>query len=242
MTRALTPARRRNSRHPVNALIGVVHTGETDLAQANPKKRAYSRSTTPHKTVLYLMTGDTCMPWKSSENRYSTVTVTLHWLMLILLAVVYACIELRGIFPKGSDGRTLIKEAHFMLGLTVFVLVWLRLFARSMGKAPAIFPVSPAWQTFLAHLMHWALYLFMIAMPLLGWLITSAEGHQVMFYGFDLPLLIDQDKDFAKQLEGWHELGGTIGYWLIGLHALAGLYHHYIVRDNTLLRMMPKRG
>ncbi|WLH14554.1 cytochrome b [Pseudomonas hefeiensis] len=182
------------------------------------------------------------MPWKSSENRYSTVTVALHWLMLILLAVVYACIELRGIFPKDSDGRTLIKEAHFMLGLTVFVLVWLRLFARSRGKAPAIFPASPAWQIFLAHLMHWALYLFMITMPLLGWLITSAKGHQVMFYGFDLPLLIDQDKDFAKQLEGWHELGGTIGYWLIGLHALAGLYHHYIVRDNTLLRMMPKRG
>ncbi|KAB0529935.1 cytochrome B, partial [Pseudomonas palleroniana] len=49
-------------------------------------------------------------------------------------------------------------------------------------------------------------------------------------------------KEFAKQLEGWHVLGGTIGYWLIGLHALAGLYHHYVVRDNTLLRMMPKRG
>ncbi|AHL35078.1 cytochrome B561 [Pseudomonas brassicacearum] len=182
------------------------------------------------------------MPWKNSQSRYSTVTVTLHWLMLVLLAVVYACIEFRGIFPKGSGGRTLIKEAHFMLGLTVFVLVWLRLFARSMGKAPAIFPASPVWQTVLARLMHWALYLFMIAMPLLGWLITSAEGHQVMFYGFDLPLLIDQDKDFAKRLEGWHVLGGTIGYWLIGLHALAGLYHHYVVRDNTLLRMMPKRG
>lgn len=73
------------------------------------------------------------MPWKNSDSRYSTVSIALHWLMLVLLIAVYACIELRGIFPKGSGGRTLIKEAHFMLGLTVFVLVWLRLLARSLG-------------------------------------------------------------------------------------------------------------
>jgi cytochrome b561 len=170
------------------------------------------------------------MPWKNSESRYSTVSITLHWLMLVLLALVYACIEFRGIFPKGSGGRALIVESHFMLGLTVFVLVWLR------------FPASPKWQTTLAKLMHWALYIFMIAMPILGWLVTSAKGNQVMFYGFDLPLLVSENKELAKQIQGWHELGGTIGYWLIGLHAVAGIYHHYVVRDNTLLRMMPKRG
>ncbi|WP_095078901.1 cytochrome b [Pseudomonas sp. Irchel s3h17] len=182
------------------------------------------------------------MPWKNSESRYSTVSVTLHWLMLVLLAVVYACIELRGIFPKGSEGRTLIKEAHFMLGLTVFVLVWLRLLARSLGTAPKIKPTPPQWQSALATLMHVALYVFMISMPILGWLITSAAGHQVMFYGVELPMLIDENKDLAKQIEGWHVLGGTIGYWLIGLHAVAGLAHHYVYRDNTLLRMLPKRG
>ncbi|UQS17070.1 cytochrome b [Pseudomonas sp. HS6] len=182
------------------------------------------------------------MPWTSSESRYSTVSVLLHWLMLVLLVLVYASMELRGIFPKGSGGRSLIREVHYMLGLTVFVLVWFRLLARSIGPAPKIFPASPQWQTALARLMHWALYLFMISMPILGWLITSAEGHQVMFYGFDLPLLVQEDKAFAKQVEHWHVLIGNIGYWLIGLHALAGLYHHYVVGDNTLLRMMPKRN
>ncbi|MGE8178349.1 cytochrome b [Pseudomonas fluorescens] len=181
------------------------------------------------------------MPWKNSESRYSTVSIMLHWLMLVLLALVYASIELRGMFPRGSGGRALITETHYMLGLTVFALVWLRLFARSLGRAPQIFPASPAWQTVLARLMHWALYIFMIATPILGWLVTSANGHQVMFYGIDLPLLIGEDKALAKQIKGWHELAGTLGYWLIGLHAVAGLYHHYVVRDNTLLRMMPKR-
>jgi superoxide oxidase len=182
------------------------------------------------------------MPWKNTDSRYSTVSIALHWLMLVLLAVVYACIEFRGIFPKGSGGRTLITEAHFMLGLTVFLLVWLRLFARCLGVAPKILPTPPDWQMLVSRLMHLALYVFMIIVPILGWLVTSAKGHQVMFYGVDLPLLIDENKQLAKQLQGWHELGATIGYWLIGLHAVAGLYHHYVVRDNTLMRMMPKRG
>ncbi|MNZ96227.1 hypothetical protein D3C78_1154120 [compost metagenome] len=82
----------------------------------------------------------------------------------------------------------------------------------------------------------------MIVTPILGWLVTSAKGNQVMFYGFDLPMPIAENKDLAKQLQEWHELGGTIGYWLIGLHAVAALYHHYVVGDNTLLRMMPKGG
>ena len=180
------------------------------------------------------------MPWKNSDTRYSTMSIALHWLMVVLLAVVYACIELRGQFPKGSGARTLIVEMHFMFGLTVFVLVWLRLFARTQGVAPKIVPNPPQWQRLLATLMHWALYLFMIAMPLLGWLTTSAKGHQVMFYGFDLPLLVAEDKNLAKQLQGWHELLGSLGYWLIGLHALAGLYHHYVMRDNTLQRMWRK--
>lgn len=182
------------------------------------------------------------MTWKSTAHHYSRMSIALHWLMVLLFILIYASIEFRGIFPKDSDGRNLMKDAHFMLGLTVFALVWLRLLARSLGVAPPITPAPPAWQTALATLMHWALYLFMISMPILGWLITSAEGHQVMFYGFDLPLLVAENKEFAKQVEGWHVLIATIGYWLIGLHALAGIYHHYVVRDNTLLRMMPKRG
>jgi cytochrome b561 len=179
------------------------------------------------------------MPWKNSATRYSTMSIALHWLMVVLLAVVYACIELRGIFPKGSGGRALIVEMHFMFGLTVFVLVWLRLFARALGVAPKIVPAPPAWQSLLATLMHIALYVFMIGTPILGWLIVSAQGHSVMFYGMELPPLIGENKDLAKQIKEWHELSGTVGYWLIGLHALAGIYHHYVLRDNTALRMMP---
>ena len=89
--------------------------------------------------------------------------------------------------------------------------------------------------------MHWALYALMIGLPIAGWLIVSAKGHSVMFYGMELPPLIAENKALAKEIEGWHVLFAQVGYWLIGLHALAGIFHHYVMRDNTALRMMPGR-
>ncbi|MEG1042972.1 MAG: cytochrome b/b6 domain-containing protein, partial [Pseudomonas sp.] len=106
------------------------------------------------------------MTLKTPPARYGGLSITLHWLMLVLLAAVYALIELRGLFPKDSVERNLMKDLHFMLGLTVFVLVWLRLALRLSRPTPPIVPAPPAWQTGLAHLMHLALYLLMIGLPI----------------------------------------------------------------------------
>lgn len=172
-------------------------------------------------------------------HKYPSLLIGLHWFMLLLLVAVYTTIELRGIFPKGTAERNAMKLWHFMLGLSVFALVLLRLVARMRGAAPAITPTPPKWQTGLAHAMHAALYLLMLAMPLLGWLILSAEGKPIPFFGLELPALIGANEELAKQIQEIHETIGTLGYLLIGAHALAGLYHHYIVRDNTLRRMSP---
>ena len=176
-----------------------------------------------------------------SPTRYSGLSIAMHWLMALLLVAVYACIELKGNFPKGSEPRELLKHWHFMLGLGVFALVWLRLLGRLLHKTPAISPAPPAWQTGVAHLMHLALYVLMIGMPLLGWLLLNAEGKPAPFFGLELPLLVDKDSVLAERLEELHEFGAVAGYWLIGLHAAAGLFHHYISRDNTLTRMLPGR-
>ena len=82
----------------------------------------------------------------------------------------------------------------------------------------------------------------LIGLPLAGWVILSAAGKPIPFFGLELPALVAPDTDLAKFVKGWHEWFGALGYWLIGLHALAGLYHHYVVRDNTLLRMLPQKG
>ena len=82
----------------------------------------------------------------------------------------------------------------------------------------------------------------MLGMPLAGWLILSAAGKPIPFFGIHLPALIAENKDLSKLIKEVHETVGTIGYFLIGLHALAALFHHYVLRDNTLLRMLPGRN
>jgi cytochrome b561 len=179
------------------------------------------------------------MKWRNSTDRYGLLSIGLHWSMLLLLVAVYACMELSDFYPKGSDSRAALRTWHFMLGLSVFVLVWIRLVEHVIGLVPRIEPNPPGWQALLAKLMHLALYVFMIGMPLLGWLTLSAEGKPIPFFGLELPALIDESKDVAKSIKEIHETGATVGYFLVGLHAAAALFHHYVLRDNTLRRMLP---
>jgi len=182
------------------------------------------------------------MSWRNTTDRYGPVSIGLHWLMVLLIAAVYACMELRGNFPKGSDMREGLKAWHYMLGLGVFALVAVRVLLQLTSVAPRIDPPPPRWQSQLARLMHLGLYALMVGMPLLGWLTLSAEGKAIPFFGLHLPALVAESKSTAGWAKEIHETFGTIGYFLIGLHALAALYHHHFVRDNTLTRMLPGRN
>lgn len=182
------------------------------------------------------------MSWKNTALRYGSASIGIHWLMLLLFVAVYASINLRELYPKGSDPREALKTWHFMLGLLVFWLVWLRLAARLSGPVPVIQPAIPRMQEISSGLLHLALYVLMIGMPITGWLLLSASGKPVPFFGLQLPALIGQNKELASQIKEVHEFTGTAGYYLIGLHMVAALYHHYIKRDNTLTRMLPGRG
>ena len=179
------------------------------------------------------------MQWRNSADRYGFLSIGLHWFMLLLLAAVYACIELRELFPKGSDLREGLKTWHFMLGLSVLILAALRLVVRLTSTLPRVEPEPPGWQKLLAKLMHTALYGFMIAMPLAGWLMLSASGKTIPFFGLQWPALMGESKNAAEFIKEIHETGGTVGYFLIGFHAAAALFHHYVLRDGTLRRMLP---
>jgi len=179
------------------------------------------------------------MNLRDSADRYSVLSIRLHWLMVVLIAAVYGCIELRELFEKGSDPRETLKALHFMLGLTVLILVAVRIYARLTGPTPPIVPEPPKWQMLLAKAAHLALYLLMIGMPIAGWVLLSAAGKPIPFFGLHLPALLGESKSLAETIKEIHETGGTLGYFLIALHAAASLFHHYFVRDNTLRRMLP---
>ena len=182
------------------------------------------------------------MNFKNTDTHYNTLSVALHWLMFILIVAVYGCIELRELFDKGTETRDAFKMWHFMLGLSVLALVSVRIVARLVGgAAPAIQPEPAKWQNKLATFVHIALYVFMFAMPIAGWLILSLAGKPIPFFGLELPALAAQNFELAKSIKEIHETAGEVGYYVIGLHAAAALFHHYVLADNTVSRMrLPK--
>jgi len=179
--------------------------------------------------------------WKNTENYYGSISIKLHWFMVILMIFVFATIESRVFFEKGTDTRDLFKMWHFMLGLLVLILVIARVYLRTIQLTPKISPPLSNIQALGAKTAHILLYAFMIGMPIFGWFVLSAKGKVIPFFGLELPALITYDKPFGKILESWHKEVGSWGYYLIAIHAIAGLVHHYVQKDDTLTRMLPKK-
>ena len=180
------------------------------------------------------------MKWRNSAAQYGWLSAGLHWLMLFLLVAVYASMELRGYYPKGSATREAMKTWHYMLGISVLALAGVRLAVHCIGPVPAISPAPTKMQHAGAKWMKIALYIFMLAMPLLGWALLSAKGAPIPFFGLQLPALLNESKALAESIKEVHETVATVGYFLVGLHAAAALYHHYLLRDDTLRRMSLK--
>jgi cytochrome b561 len=182
------------------------------------------------------------MNWKNTPQRYGSLSIGLHWLMLLLFIAVFASIELSGVFPKGSDSRATMKALHFSLGLLVFFMGWLRLAMRFLSPVPPFDQTLPRWQQLAAGMTHVMLYGLMIGMPLLGWLALSAAGKPIPFFGLEFSSLITENDSLAKPLKKLHETIGSAAYLLIGMHAAAALFHHYVRGDDSLRKMLPERS
>ncbi|MBV7597702.1 cytochrome b [Aeromonas sp. sia0103] len=178
---------------------------------------------------------------KNTERRYGSLSIGLHWLTLLLMIAVYSLMEFRDIFPKGSVGRDAMKEWHFMLGLLILALVVVRLLVRFSSPSPRIEPALSPLMLRLAQLAHLALYGFLLLTPLLGWLLLSAGGKPIPFFGAELPALMAPDDGLKGTIKELHETLANIGYALIALHAAAALYHHHVLKDNTLTNMLPEK-
>lgn len=179
----------------------------------------------------------------ATAKRYPNSAILMHWLVLLLVIAAYACILLRTNYERGSDIREALKAWHFMLGLSVLAATFLRIGLRVLvWKTPPITPEPPRILHLLSVAAHLAIYIWLIAMPFAGWTILSAEGDPIPFFGLELPPLTGVNETLAGQVEELHEAGGTLGYFLLGLHAAAALFHHYVMKDSTLVRMLPPRG
>ena len=130
---------------------------------------------------------------------------------------------------------------HFQLGITVFILVCVRLIVKMMGADPDIKPALSRVQILAGKAMHLALYLIMVAMPIAGFVGRTLAGKTTYLFGLALPTLLSKNEDLAENIFDIHSLIGNTAYFLIAAHVMAALYHHYAKHDNTLIRMLPER-
>jgi cytochrome b561 len=131
---------------------------------------------------------------------------------------------------------------HKWTGVSVFVLVWLRLAWRITHQPPTMpdsMSVPLQWG---AHAGHFLLYALMLCIPVSGWLMSSAKGFQTVWFGvLPIPDLIGKDKLLGENLAELHEALSIGLLMLIAGHTAAAFFHHFIHKDHTLQRMWPKR-
>jgi len=174
----------------------------------------------------------------SPLRRYDRLAVCFHWAVFLLVALAYSAIELKGSFAKGTPPRALAMTVHEWAGALVLVLAVPRLVWRLVRGAPAPEP-GARWMQLAGEAMHWVLYLYILAQPLLGLLAMNAGGHLLALpsLGLEVPAMVAADPALKDTVREVHETLGTAFYLVIGLHAMASLFHHYMLGDNTLRRM-----
>jgi cytochrome b561 len=178
----------------------------------------------------------------NTGQRYGTVAMALHWLMaLLLVGLVVLGLYMTSLPDVGFDRKKIeLVLWHKELGIAALVLVALRLGWRMRNPLPRLVAGIPDWQKVAARFVHLSFYALMFALPLTGWMMSSATRIPVSFFGlFDLPDFVPYDERLFRTLIEVHK---WLGYALIGcfcVHAGAAIRHHWISRDDTLRKMLP---
>ncbi len=190
------------------------------------------------------------MALRNSESRFGIVAQSLHWIIAVLIVGQYVTVELaeeakaaRRVDPSAALEQLIMMTRHKSFGIVILTLAVVRL-AWRLFDGPPQWPITmPRWQVILARGAHWLFYVLLFAIPLTGWLATSAEDRAVNFFGlFELPNLMAPNKDLAHDLEEVHEFLFFSLVTLAGVHIVAALKHQFVDKDGILMRMLPWRA
>ncbi len=174
------------------------------------------------------------------NERYTGTAITLHWLLALLLPIVFGVGVYMHDLPL-SPWKLQVYSWHKWAGVTVFFLVLARL-AWRLGHRPPALPatMSPTVRV-AAHAGHGLLYALMLAIPLTGWLMSSAKGFQTVYFGvLPIPDLLGKDKELGDRLRDVHVVLNFLLAAVVFGHVAAALKHHLIDRDDVLRRILPR--
>ena len=179
------------------------------------------------------------MPIRTSSGRYTAVAQALHWLIAGLIVTQFVLAISADDLPLGAHKLALLAR-HKSFGMTVLMLAALRLLWRLKNLPPELPSGMTPLERMLARSTHVAFYVLLFAMPMTGWLMSSAKNYSVSWFGlFTWPNLIGKNEAAFDLLRTTHHILGYILFAIAVLHILAALKHHFWNKDDVLLRMLP---
>ena len=179
------------------------------------------------------------MPDQNLPTRYSAVAQAFHWIIAALIVTQFVLFNLEDDLPIGAHKLALLAR-HKSVGMTVLMLAILRLLWRLKHPPPALPPGMTPPQRMLARATHIAFYVLLFAMPITGWMMSSAKNYSVSWFGlFTRPNLIGKSEAAYNFLHSTHEFLSDVLFAIAVLHILAALKHHFWNKDDVLLRMLP---
>ena len=178
------------------------------------------------------------MHLRNTTRSWGAVAQFLHWLIVALIVVQFTLALLAEEAPPLRKLGLLARHKSF--GITILALALIRLTWRSLNPTPPLPSTLKPYERTLARTTHALLYGLLFAMPLTGWMMSSARGFPVSWFGFwQLPNLVPKNQALYEALLTTH---GTLALILCGvviLHVAAALKHHYKLKDDVLRRMLP---
>ena len=173
------------------------------------------------------------------RHRYTGTAIGLHWIVVILIVAAWA-VGLTMVDLPLSPQKLKLYSWHKWIGVSIFLLTLARLAWRAAHQPPTLSHSIPAWQIRAAAVSHALLYALLFAIPLSGWLFSSASGVPVVYLGLvQLPDLVGRDKALAGLLKQVHVVLNWTLFVIACIHVTAALKHHLVDRDDVLARMLP---
>ncbi len=178
---------------------------------------------------------------QGNPTRYTLIAIVLHWLIALLIALMFALGWYMTDLPEGPD-RSWYFALHKSIGLSIFALVVVRLAWRVRHPPPPLPAHFARWRAATAHATHRLLYLLMFFQPISGYLSSSFSGYKTRFFGVPLPHWGWRDEALNELLSGIHEASSVLLITLILLHFTGALAHLFKPGDRTFGRMLPGNG
>ena len=176
----------------------------------------------------------------AAGERYTAIAQALHWVTMALMLAVLPLAWVGANIPDTDHGHEVILELHKSVGLTILIVVAIRLAWRALHPAPPLSNALAHWEKRLSMISHLLLYIILIGMPLTGYALSASSGHQIAYFNlFALPEL-SKDSNLQHTALLLHMIiGQWLVYPLILLHLAATLWHTAVKRDGVLERMLP---